>query len=133
MGNSKEIVQFDELEGELDLLMTEMASAFFKVDPAQQVGEVTIEMAEAFAEPFALKFIERLTALEMDFNAVIVREEFTCIIDEFDTVDRAVYAKNRRAGADAGNCRPRRGAQDQNHATPSREGRRLRGIICPSN
>jgi hypothetical protein len=93
MGNSKEIVQFDELEGELDLLMTEMASAFFKVDPAQQVGEVTIEMAEAFAEPFALKFIERLTALEMDFNAVIVREEFTCIIDEFDTVDRAVYAK----------------------------------------
>jgi hypothetical protein len=93
MGNSKEIVQFDELEGELDLLMTEMASAFFKVDPAQQVGEVTIEMAEAFAEPYALKFVERLTALDMDFNAVLVREEFTAIIDEFDTVDRAVYAK----------------------------------------
>lgn len=93
MANSKEIVQFDELEGELDELMTKMAQDFFKVDPAQQVGEVTVEMAEEFADPYAKKFMDRLDQLETPFDPEIVREEFRAIIEEFDTVDRAVYAK----------------------------------------
>lgn len=93
MGNSKHIIQFDELEGELDAVMTEMAQAFFRVDPAQQVGDVTIEDAEKFAQPYTDRFLAHITELEMDFDESKVAEEFRAIIEEFDTVDRAVYAK----------------------------------------
>lgn len=93
MSNSKEIVQFDELEGELDSVMTYMARKFAEVDPAKEVGSITVEMAEEFSSPYADKFIERLKELEMDFDSDVVRDEFKAVIDEFDTVDRAVYAR----------------------------------------
>lgn len=93
MSNDKHIIQFDELEGELDLIMLEMAQAFSKVDPAQTVGEITIDMAETFSEPYAKRFVKHLEGLDMEFDTTLVHDEFTAIIDEFDTVDRAVYAK----------------------------------------
>jgi hypothetical protein len=91
--NNKEFVQFDELEGELDQIMTEMAHKFAKVDPAIEVGEVRVEMAEEFSKPYADRFITHLNELETEHDETLIREEFAAIIDEFDTVDRAVYAK----------------------------------------
>jgi hypothetical protein len=91
MANNKHLIQFDELEGELEQVMTDMAQAFFKVDPAQHGGDVT--EFENFHQSYAEKFIDRLTELEMDFTPELVDEEFRGVIDEFDTVDRAVYAK----------------------------------------
>lgn len=91
MANSKHIVQFDELEGELDVIMTEMAHAFFKVDPAQHGGDVA--EFENFHQAYSGRFINHLLELEMDFEESLVDEEFRSVIDEFDTVDRAVYAK----------------------------------------
>lgn len=93
MPNSKEIVQFDELEAELDAILQEMAQKFAEVDPAKEVGSITIEMAEEFSKPYADRFVARLNELECPFVEPVVREEFTAVIDEFDTVDRAVYAK----------------------------------------
>jgi hypothetical protein len=93
MPNSKEILQFDELESELEILMKEMAQEFLKVDPAKEVGSITVEMAEEFSKPYADRFITRLNELETPHSEEVVKEEFFGIIDEFDTVDRAVYAK----------------------------------------
>lgn len=93
MANSKEIVQFDELEAELEGILKEMAKKFAEVDPAKEVGEITVEMAEEFASPYADQFCQRLDELEMEYTSDLVREEFIAVIDEFDTVDRAVYAK----------------------------------------
>jgi hypothetical protein len=93
MANSKHLVHFDELEGELEAVMLEMAQKFAKVDPAKEVGSITIEMAEEFARPYSARFIAHLRDLEMEFNEELVIEEFKSVIDEFDTVDRAVYAK----------------------------------------
>lgn len=94
MANNPNLVQFDELEGELELVMMEMAQEFATVDPAKEVGSVTIDMAEQFSAPYAKRFLDRLDALEMgEYDPSLIRTEFMGIIEEFDTVDRAVYAR----------------------------------------
>lgn len=91
MANSKHLIQFDELEGELEIIMTELAREFNKIDPAQHGGDVS--EFEDFWQPYADRFIKRLDELEMDYEPSVIADEFSAIIDEFDTVDRAVYAK----------------------------------------
>lgn len=93
MSNSRHIVNFDELEEELGSVMKEMADEFGRVDPAKEVGNITVDMAEDFSKPYADRFIARLRELETDHDEEVVREQFQLIIEEFDTVDRAVYAK----------------------------------------
>jgi uncharacterized protein YdcH (DUF465 family) len=93
MPNNKHFVEFADLEEELGVLIKEMADEFQKVDPAKEVGEITIEMAEEFSTPYADRFVARLRELETEFDEHVVREHFKLVIEEFDTVDRAVYAK----------------------------------------
>lgn len=91
MANTEHLVQFDELEGVLEGIMTELARDFFKVDPAQHGGDVA--EFENFWQPYADRFVKHLDELKMNYEPSIIAEEFSAIIEEFDTVDRAVYAK----------------------------------------
>lgn len=97
MGNSQHLVQFDELESELDSILQEMAREFAKHDPSVRVESGDAEaLAAEFSKPYADRFLKHLNSLEMGLEPAdeeLIRSHFSSVIDEFDTVDRAVVAK----------------------------------------
>lgn len=94
---TSDLIHFDELENELDILMRDMARAFSKVDPSVKVESGTAEaVAEDFSIPYAEQFIARVKELKIGIregDEELIREHFRGIIDEYDTVDTVVAGK----------------------------------------
>lgn len=94
---TSDLIHFDELENELDILMREMAKAFGAVDPSVRVESGTAEaVAEDFSTPYAEQFISRVKELKMQIregDEELIREHFRGVIDEYDTVDTVVAGK----------------------------------------